>query len=304
MFGIKKLKQSLTKTKNTITGKLGRLVGAYQKIDDEFMEELEEILISSDIGVKASLEIVEDLRTKVHDERVKEPGRVYELLKSELLALFDAVPTGLQSLESHKPYIILVVGVNGTGKTTTIGKLGHYYKEHGKQRVLTVAADTFRAAAGAQLEKWAQRAGVDIVSSQSGADPAAVVYDALDRTLSKGYDVTIIDTAGRLHTKVNLMEELRKIDRIVKKRIPSAPHETLLVMDATTGQNGILQAKLFNEALDVTGIVLAKLDSTAKGGVVVAIKKELNIPVKFVGTGEGLEDISDFNPEEFVRDII
>lgn len=291
-----KLKEKLTKTKQTIVDKIEAIVPANRKIDDSTVEEIEEILISSDVGVKATEQIIETLRKRVKEGALKDYDGLKNLLKDELNKILgDASELYLKS----KPSVILIVGVNGVGKTTTIGKLGYKFKQEGKS-VVFAAADTFRAAATEQIEIWANRVGADIIKHKSGADPAAVAYDALEHAKAKNKDIVIVDTAGRLHTKYPLMEELKKINRVMKKSIPDAPHETLLIIDATTGQNAIRQAVLFNEAVGLTGVVVTKLDGTAKGGIIFAVKKEIGIPIKFIGIGEGVDDLKEFNPREFV----
>lgn len=291
-----KLKEKLTKTKQTIVEKIEAVIPAGKKIDEATIDEIEEILISSDVGVKATEEITALLKKKVKEGALKEYADLKNLLKEELINLLTNDIS--LNLKAH-PSVILVVGVNGVGKTTTIGKLGARFAAEGKS-VVFAAADTFRAAAIEQLEIWAQTTGSDIIKHKSGADPAAVAFDALEHAKSKNKDIVIVDTAGRLHTKSPLMEELKKICRVMKKSIPDAPHETLLVVDATTGQNAIRQAALFHEAVGLTGIVVTKLDGTAKGGVIFAIKKEIGVPIKLIGIGEGVEDLREFNPQEFV----
>ncbi len=269
------------------------------KIDEEVFEELEAILIQADVGVKTTLQILEETRDRVKEEKIREPELLYDLIKDSIKdVLCREEHPALASGDS--PTVILMVGVNGTGKTTTTGKLACLLGQGGK-KVLVAAADTFRAAAVDQLGIWAERAGAGIIKHQDGSDPAAVVYDAAEAAVARGIDYLLVDTAGRLHTKVNLMEELKKIARVANKIVPGAPHETLLVLDATMGQNAISQARAFTEALGVTGIVLAKLDGTAKGGIVVAIQDELNLPVRYVGVGEALEDLRPFSPDEFVE---
>lgn len=292
-----KLKEKLSKTKQSIVEKIESVIPAGRKIDEATIEEIEEILISSDVGVKATEEITGILRKKVKEGLIKDASDVKRVLKEELVNLLkNNTSLNIASI----PSVILVVGVNGVGKTTTIGKLGYKFINEGKT-VVFAAADTFRAAAIEQLEIWANRIGADIIKHKSGADPAAVSFDALEHAKAKNKDIVIIDTAGRLHTKQPLMEELRKISKVIKKSIPEAPHETLLILDATTGQNAIRQASFFNEAIGLTGAVVTKLDGTAKGGVVFAIKKEINIPIKLIGIGEGIDDLKEFNPQEFVE---
>jgi fused signal recognition particle receptor len=292
-----KLKEGLTKTRKGFIGKVEAIfVG--RKIDDETFEELEETLITSDIGVKATADIVEFLRDKAKKGEVKNAESVREFLKQEMAAILGQSQPLL--ISGEKPYVILAVGVNGVGKTTTIGKLSGRIISEGRS-VLMAAADTFRAAAIEQLEIWAKRTGAQIVKHQSGSDPAAVAFDAIEAAKSRNIDVVIIDTAGRLHTKSPLMEELKKVRRVIEKAQPGAPHETLLVVDATTGQNALRQAEIFHQTVGVTGIALTKLDGTAKGGIVFAIKKELGIPIRLIGVGEGTEDLRDFDSKEFVE---
>jgi fused signal recognition particle receptor len=304
---INKLKQKLFKTREGFVGKVKTTVNSRKEINEELYEELEEILISSDLGVDLSLNMIEEVREKVMDLGVKKPENIIKFFKSAMLKTLDndssktqANINGANFSPGKKPYVIMVVGVNGTGKTTTIGKLATLFHRQ-NNKVLLAAADTFRAAASEQLEIWARRAGVDIIRNQPGADPAAVAFDSLQAAMSRGVDVLIVDTAGRLHTKSNLMEELKKIHRVIRKVIPDAPHETLLVLDATTGQNGLSQAKQFSEAVGVNGIVLTKLDGTAKGGIVLAISNELQVPVKFIGVGEQIDDLEPFDSAEFIE---
>ncbi len=285
MFGIKK---GLKKTKESFFEKIVSVLKR-QKVSEEELEEIEELLIMADVGI----ETVEKLISKIRDDKIPP----YEALKT---AIFDILNKETKlNCENEKPCVITVVGVNGTGKTTTCAKLAKIFKENGKEVVLA-AADTFRAGAINQLKIWAERSGSYLIAHTEGADPGAVAYDAVAHAKAKGKDAVIIDTAGRLHNKKNLMEELRKIHRVVKKEIPTAPHETLLVIDATTGQNGLVQARVFKEIVNVTGIVLTKLDGTAKGGIVISIVDELGIPIKFVGVGEGIDDLKPFDPKEFV----
>lgn len=291
-----KLKNGLKKTREGIVDKVSELVTGYKKIDDEFFEELEEILIQADVGVNTSVELVERLRKRAKEEKVEDTNKVNELLQEEVAKILDDdyielnINSGLT--------VIMVVGVNGVGKTTTIGKLAHILKSEGK-KVLIAAGDTFRAAAIDQLQVWSNRVGVDLIHHTEGADPGAVTYDAIKAANSRGADILIIDTAGRLQTKTNLMEELKKVRRVIEREIEGAPHEVLLVLDATTGQNAISQAKIFSQAVNVTGIVLTKLDGTAKGGVVLAINTELDIPVKYIGIGEKIEDLRPFSAKDF-----
>ncbi len=294
---LEKLKERLSKTKQSIVEKIETVISTGKKIDETTIEEIEEILISSDVGVKATKEIIDIIRDRAKEGALKNFLDLKSLFKEQLINLLkNNTSLNLESI----PSVILVVGVNGVGKTTTIGKLGYRFISEGKN-VVFAASDTFRAAAVEQLEIWASRVGADIIKHKSGADPAAVAFDALEHAKSKKKDIVIIDTAGRLHTKFPLMEELKKIKKVIKKSIPEAPHETLLVLDATTGQNAIRQATLFNEAVGLTGVVVTKLDGTAKGGVIFAIKKEIGVPIKFIGIGEDLEDLKEFNPEDFVN---
>jgi len=297
LFG--RLKEGLRKTRDTLTGKIESLIYGRTQVDEEFYEELEAILIQADVGVATSLDLVEQVREEMQEKRLDDPTKLKPVLKEKLRALFAGDVQATLNL-SGNPAVILVVGVNGTGKTTTIGKLAHLLKKEGKS-VLLAAADTFRAAAIEQLEIWGTRAGVEVIKHSAGADPAAVVYDAIQAARARKCDVVIVDTAGRLHTKMNLMEELKKIGRVAAREVPGAPQEVLLVLDATTGNNAINQARIFAEATGVTGIVLTKLDGTAKGGIVIAIRRDLGIPVKLVGTGEQIDDLDYFNPDEFTE---
>ena len=290
-----KLKNGLMKTKNAIVGKIDNLFKSFHKIDEDLFDELEELLISADLGVQTTEEILDNLRDAVKDGRLKEPSEIKTLLFENLKEMLgEHEPLHLAT----KPSVILVIGVNGVGKTTSIGKIAAELKSQ-KKRVVVAAADTFRAAAAEQLAVWCDRAGVDLVRQGAGADPASVVYDAISAAKSRSADVLIIDTAGRLHNKKNLMDELAKINRVIGRELPDADRETLLVLDATTGQNAVIQAKEFKGAADITGLVLTKLDGTAKGGIIFSIKRELGIPVKFIGVGEQIEDMKPFNAEEF-----
>ena len=290
-----KLKQGLMKTKNAITAKVDALFKSFVKVDEDLFDELEELLISADIGVNTTEEILDELRDTVKENRIKEPEQVKTKLFDILRRMIgEHEPLNL----STKPSVILVIGVNGVGKTTSIGKISAELKRQGK-KVVVAAADTFRAAAAEQLNVWTDRAGVDIIKQAQGADPASVVFDAISAVKSRGADVLIIDTAGRLHNKKNLMDELAKIDRVINRELPGAAKETLLVLDATTGQNAVHQAKEFKEASNITGLVLTKLDGTAKGGIIISIKKELGIPVKFIGVGEQIDDMKPFDAKEF-----
>ncbi|NLT95764.1 MAG: signal recognition particle-docking protein FtsY [Clostridia bacterium] len=296
-FGGEKLSDSLTKTRKGFIDKVFDVFTG-RAIDEELFEELEEILIQGDVGINTSIKLVENLRERVKIEKIKEAEQLRQLLVEEIIKIMGHETPRL-ALEDGELNIILIVGVNGVGKTTSIGKLAYKLKSEGK-KVLLAAGDTFRAAAIDQLKIWGQRVGVDVISHKEGADPAAVVYDGIQAAKARVADVLIIDTAGRLHNKVNLMEELKKIRRIIDKEAGGALKEVLLVLDATTGQNALSQAKTFGEAAGVTGVILTKLDGTAKGGIVIGIKEELNLPVKLVGVGEKMEDLQEFNPQEFV----
>jgi len=293
-----KLKEGLKKTKNAITERIDQVLVSFGKIDEELFDELEEILITSDVGTEATLRIIEDLKKKVKENKITDPLKVKELLKDELKELLSIGSTELNVEAS--PSVIVVVGVNSVGKTTSIGKIANQLKQKGK-KVVMAAADTFRAAAIDQLEIWANRVGVELIKHSEGSDPAAVVFDAIQAVKARKSDVLICDTAGRLHNKKNLMDELKKIFRIIDRELPEASKEVLLVLDATTGQNAIVQAKTFKEVSPVSGIVLTKLDGTAKGGIVIAISSELNIPVKLIGVGEKIDDLQRFNADEFVE---
>ncbi|HHU64354.1 MAG TPA: signal recognition particle-docking protein FtsY [Clostridiales bacterium] len=293
-----KLKKSLSKTRTGITDRIEQLVSYYKNIDDDFFEELEEILITADVGVQTTLRLVEDIEQEVRAKKIGQSDLVKELLKGKMLDILRKGSDG--SWQDKFPKVLLIVGVNGVGKTTTIGKLAKLYKDDGR-KVLLAAADTFRAAAIEQLEVWGQRVGAEVIKQSKGSDPGAVVFDAVHASKSRKADVLICDTAGRLHNKKNLMEELKKINRIIDREWPEANKEVLLVLDATTGQNAISQAKTFKEAVDISGIILTKLDGTAKGGIVIGINSELNIPVRMVGTGEGVEDLQPFDAQNFVE---
>ncbi len=295
-----KLKSGLGKTRNSLNEKINSVFSSFRKVDEELLEELEEILIMSDIGVETATEIISKLRSRIKLEKLQDENEVKNALKDEMRKILDSVPNGLK-LET-KPAVILVVGVNGVGKTTSIGKIANNLKKNGK-KVVVAAADTFRAAAVEQLEIWANRADVDIVKKEEGIDPASVVFDAIKIAKEKNADVLICDTAGRLHTKKYLMDELLKIGRVIEKELPEASLETLMVIDGTTGQNAILQVKAFKEVVPISGLVLTKLDGTAKGGVVLGIVNENSIPVKFIGVGEKIDDMEVFNSEDFVNAI-
>jgi fused signal recognition particle receptor len=293
-----KLKAGLTKTKKALIAGIDTIFGSYRNVGEELFEELEELLITSDIGAETAMEVLDTLRDKIHDERITEPEKAKEAL---IEILRDLIGEGEPiAYEKGKMTVILVIGVNGVGKTTSIAKMAYDIKRNGK-KVLLAAADTFRAAAIDQLGVWADRAGVELIAQSEGSDPAAVVYDAAAAAKKRGTEVLIIDTAGRLHNKKNLMNELNKIDRVISRELPDAIRETLLVLDATTGQNAVIQAKEFKNAADITGLVLTKLDGTAKGGIVISIKKELGIPVKFIGVGEKIDDLQAFSADEFVN---
>lgn len=296
----KKIRDSLTKTRRSFFGQISSLLGGGQ-ITEETWEDLEALLVQADVGVETTVALVDRLREQVNRGKARTTRDLEEMLKQELLALLGSAPP-MNVDEPRLLTLILVVGVNGSGKTTTIAKLARYYKDRGR-RVLLAAADTFRAAAIDQLKIWGERADVPVIAHQPGADPGAVVYDAIRASQSRKSDLLIVDTAGRLHTKYNLMEELRKVHGVAQKRVHQAPHETLLVLDATTGQNALSQARHFKDAVQVTGVVVAKLDGTAKGGVVFAIAHELQLPVRFIGTGETLEDLEVFDPEAFVEGL-
>ncbi|NPV92146.1 MAG: signal recognition particle-docking protein FtsY [Firmicutes bacterium] len=296
-----RLKAGLSKTRQGLVDKVEQIISRHKNIDEELYEEMEEALIQADVGVNTSLELIANLRQEVKKNKITEAEQLKDVLKQLISDVLDTgVPT--LNLDGEGTSVIMVVGVNGVGKTTTIGKLASRFRQEGK-KVLIAAADTFRAAAIDQLEVWGQRAGVEVIRHQEGSDPAAVVYDGMQAARSRKADILIVDTAGRLHTKVNLMEELKKVRRVIERDSPKAPHEVLLVLDATTGQNAISQAKLFSQAAGVTGLALTKLDGTARGGIVIAIASELNIPVKLIGIGEQVEDLRDFNPREFVDAI-
>lgn len=292
-----RLKEGLFKTRKNITEKINDVLSNFKSVDEELFEELEEILITSDVGVSTTMQILDNVRRSVKDQNIKEPAAVKDILKQEILNIMGE---SNNKIGEKTPAIILVIGVNGVGKTTSIGKIASKLKKSGN-KVIIAAADTFRAAAIDQLEIWAGRVGVDLIKHQEGADPAAVIYDAINSAKSKKADVLICDTAGRLHNKKNLMDELKKISRVIEREYPEAHRETLLVLDATTGQNAISQAKLFKEAADISGLVLTKLDGTAKGGIIIAIKSELDIPVKLIGVGEKVNDLQEFVAADFVN---
>lgn len=296
-FFFSRLKEGLLKTRKNIAGKINNVLSGFKSVDEDLFEQLEEILITSDVGISTSISILDNLREKVKEQKIKTPAEIKELLKQEILAIME---DSTEKFGEKTPAVILIIGVNGVGKTTSIGKIASKMKNSGK-KIIIAAADTFRAAAIDQLEVWGNRAGVDIIKHQEGSDPAAVIFDAINSAKSKKADMLICDTAGRLHNKKNLMDELKKIYRVIEREYPEAHKETLLVLDAATGQNAISQAKLFKEAADITGLVLTKLDGTAKGGIVIAIKSELGIPVKFIGVGEKINDLQDFAAVDFVN---
>lgn len=292
-----RVKAGLEKTKNNFVKKVETIVIGYAEIDDDFLDDLEATMLTGDLGPKTTTYLMKEIRRGVTEGIINNTNEVMPFMEERITEMLGAQE---EQLTLHKPEVILVVGVNGVGKTTTIAKLAHYYAEQGK-KVIIAAGDTFRAAASEQLSIWADRVGVSIVKHKEGADPAAVVFDACASAIAKEADLVIVDTAGRLHTKVNLMEELKKIGRVADKQIPGAPHQTLLVLDGTTGQNAVSQAKLFGEAVPVTGIVVTKLDGTAKGGVVISIKEELGVPVRWIGVGEQMDDLRPFNAKEFAN---
>lgn len=293
-----KLVQGLTKTRNSIAQGIDNIFSGFSSIDDDFYEELEEILIMADLGINTTTAIIENLREKVKENKIKEPSQCRELLINSMKEQMRLNETAYE-FENRKS-VVLLIGVNGVGKTTSVGKLAGQLKDSGK-KVMVAAADTFRAAAIEQLTEWAHRAGVDIIAQKEGSDPAAVIYDAVTAAKARNVDVLLCDTAGRLHNKKNLMEELKKIDRVIEREYPDAYRETLVVLDGTTGQNALAQAKEFNEVASITGIVLTKLDGTAKGGIAIAIQSELGIPVKYIGIGERIDDLQKFDADAFIN---
>jgi fused signal recognition particle receptor len=296
-----KLKKGLSKTHQGFVEKIDRLFLGKKTIDQDLLDELEALLYEADLGVKTSNQLIQGVQQGLKRGELQEPDKVKEFIKQEILRILKLGEKPLLiNFSQTKPFVFMVVGVNGVGKTTTIGKIAHQYSSHGK-KVLIGAADTFRAAAVEQLEIWAKRVGADFVKQSKGSDPSAVAFDSIHAAKGRGIDLIFIDTAGRLHTKVNLMEELKKVKRIIGRECQGAPHEILLVLDATTGQNAISQAKLFNEAIGVTGIAITKLDGTAKGGIIVGITEELNIPIRYIGVGEAIDDLREFNATEFVQ---
>ena len=299
-----KLKSGLAKTHDNIFAKVDKLVYGKSKVDDDIIDQIEEILLSSDVGVQTTEILIENLKKRVKEEKFERTDELNRILKDELKKVFIEAIASINGFKiEKKPYIVMIVGVNGVGKTTSIGKLAYNFKNAGHS-VLIAAADTFRAAANEQLETWAKRAGCEIIQLTQGSDPGAVVYNAISSASANNYDVVLIDTAGRLHTKTNLMEELKKVKRVIQKLMPDAPHEILLVIDATTGQNGVNQAKEFASAIGLTGLILTKLDGTAKGGIVLRISSELKIPVKYIGVGEQIDDLQIFDKGSFVKALI
>lgn len=299
---LRRLRDGLGKTRSNLADGLSRVFGGRKRIDDSVFESLEEILIEADIGVDATMEMIAHMRQVAREQRIESPEMLYQALKEEMVRMLAPGDHALHWDADPPPHVTLIAGVNGSGKTTTAGKLAAKLIAEGRTALLG-AADTFRAAAADQLSIWSERSGAGIIRHAEGADPASVAFDATDAAIARGVNNLIIDTAGRLHTKINLMEELKKIQRVVRKRLPDAPHEVLLTLDATTGQNGLQQARIFTEALKVTGVVLTKLDGTAKGGMALAIQKELGIPIKLVGVGEGVEDLQPFDARQFVDAI-
>jgi fused signal recognition particle receptor len=295
----KRLRERLQKTREHLSDRVDRLVFGKKTIDLELLDELEEVLITSDLGVHTAQVLLQKVTEKIKRQELKDPAKLREQLQEEIQALLS-VPSEPLDYRAARPFVIMVIGVNGVGKTTTIGKLAHQLKQDGL-KVMLVAADTFRAAAIEQLTLWAERVEVPIIRQKSGSDPSAVAFDAIDAAVSRDIDVILLDTAGRMHTKVNLMEELKKVQRVLTKKIPEAPHEVLLVLDASTGQNALSQARLFKEGIGVTGLILTKLDGTAKGGIVAAICDELKLPVRYIGIGETVDDLRPFDPEEFTQ---
>ena len=294
----RKLKEGLAKTRKGITERIDQVMVSFGKVDEELFEELEEVLVTADLGVDTAIRIIDDTRSKVKERKITDPLEIKELIKESLVGILGEETQELDIEPS--PAVIMVIGVNGVGKTTSIGKIAYTLKKQGK-KVMLAAADTFRAAAIDQLEVWANRVGVELIRQQEGSDPAAVVYDAIQAAKARKADVLICDTAGRLHTKKNLMEELRKVSRIIDREMPDAKRENLLVLDATTGQNAVSQARTFSEVTDISGIVLTKLDGTAKGGIIIAIKADLGLPVKLIGVGEQIDDLQPFNAKDFVE---
>ncbi|HAD05203.1 MAG: signal recognition particle-docking protein FtsY [Desulfuromonadales bacterium GWC2_61_20] len=297
-----RIKAGLSKTRNLVRGSLDELLGGQRRIDAALLEEVEELLVSADFGLKTAHDIIQAVERRRHREGIADAVALRRALAQEVQARLLAIAQESLRFAGTSPTVLLIVGVNGVGKTTSVGKLAHYYGSMGK-RVVLGAGDTFRAAAAEQLVIWGVRAGVEVIRHEAGSDPAAVAFDAAKAAVARRADLLIIDTAGRLHNKVNLMEELKKVHRVLSREIPGAPHETFLVLDATTGQNALAQAKIFCEAVAVSGIILTKLDGTARGGIIVAIAGELGVPVRFVGLGEGLDDLRPFDPEAFTQTL-
>lgn len=296
-----RLKSGLLKTRKNISEKLDRMLASFGVIDEDLFDELEEILISSDVGINTTEKIISFIKIRVKENKIIDPKTIKELLREKLVEILNDDNTKINI--ERKPAVIVVIGVNGVGKTTSIGKMALNFQKNGK-KVILAAGDTFRAAAMEQLEIWANRAGVEIIKNKEGSDPAATIFDAIQAAKARKADVLICDTAGRIHTKKNLMDELKKISGILDRELPESSRETLLVLDATTGQNAVVQAKTFNECTDISGIILTKLDGTAKGGIIVSIKSELNIPVKLIGVGEAIEDLQEFNATDFVNALL
>jgi len=297
-----KFKEGLTKTRDSFSGRVNDLVARYRKVDEDFFEELEEILIQADVGFDTVMQLIDELKMEVKRKNIQEPHQVQSVISEKLVDIYNSgegEESSKLNIQENGLTVILFVGVNGVGKTTTIGKLGYKFNSEGK-KVLMAAGDTFRAGAIEQLEVWGERVGVEVIKQAEGSDPAAVMFDAIQAAKSRQADILLCDTAGRLQNKVNLMKELEKVKRVIEREIPGAPHEVILVLDATTGQNALIQAKTFKEVTNVSGIVLSKLDGTAKGGIVLAIRNELKIPVKFVGLGEKMDDLQEFDAEKYV----
>jgi fused signal recognition particle receptor len=303
-FNFSKLKEGLSKTRDKIVNTISETISGKAVIDDKTLDEIEEILITSDIGYDTALNIIENTKRALKSERDRSEFNILESVKKELISVFDYIQIDGEDekISKFKPYIILVVGINGVGKTTTIGKLAHNYKKAGL-KVIIGSADTFRAAANEQLEIWAQRAGVEIMQNKQGTDPSSVAFDTVSKAIKEKFDIVLIDTAGRLHNKSHLMDELSKIKRVINKVLPNAPNETYLVLDGNTGQNALVQTEEFSKVTDLTGLIITKLDGTAKGGVVFQISSKQKIPVKYIGVGEGIDDLQTFNPEQFVKAI-
>jgi len=297
---LKRLRKGLSKTRSTLTGRLDRLFLGKKEITDDLLDELEEILFTSDIGVTTTQRLIDSVREKVARKELKDLNRLKTVLRDHIHSFLEVTPVEHALPAPGEPLVILVIGVNGVGKTTTIGKAAHIFKSEGK-KVMLVAADTFRAAANEQLLIWGDRVGAEVIRQDTGADPSAVVFDGITAAISRRFDVVLVDTAGRLHTKTNLMDELQKIHRVSGKKLPGAPHEVWLVLDATTGQNAISQVDIFNKAIGVTGIILTKLDGSAKGGIVVGISQQFGIPIKYIGIGEKVDDLRPFDAQDFVK---